>query len=79
MADTKTKIEALSWQRGFTNMAQALALADTMLDQDGREGMQSAFLVISDGELNFEFEKKCFWFHSVDCSVSTQSVGFGGA
>jgi hypothetical protein len=58
MADTKAKIEALTWQKGFTNLAQGFAAADTMLDQDGREGSQSAVLVIWDGKINFEFETK---------------------
>jgi hypothetical protein len=58
MAGVKARIEALTWQKGFTNLAQGFAAADTMLDQDGREDAQSAVLTIWDGRINFEFETK---------------------
>jgi len=44
-----TAIEGLQWQRGFTNMMQALAAADNMF-ADGRDDAQSAVMVISDGK-----------------------------
>lgn len=56
MAALKKAIEATKWQRGFTNMAQAFVLADTMLQQGGRSDAQSGLLVISDGTYSFEFE-----------------------
>jgi len=44
-----TAIEGLQWQRGFTNMMQALTAADNMF-ADGRDDAQSAVMVISDGK-----------------------------
>merc|ERR1719343_2005185 len=44
-----TAIEGLQWQRGFTNMMQALQVADNMF-ADGRDDAQSAVMVISDGK-----------------------------
>lgn len=56
MALVKEKIEALEWQKGFTNMAQAFLLADTLLSAGGRPEAQSAVLVISDGKYSFQFQ-----------------------
>jgi len=56
IADVTTKIKALTWQKGFTNMAQALQLADVMLGQKGRAEAQSAVMVISDGKYSFAFQ-----------------------
>merc|ERR1719343_1574611 len=44
-----TAIAGLQWQRGFTNMMQALQAADNMF-ADGRDDAQSAVMVISDGK-----------------------------
>jgi hypothetical protein len=55
MASVKTAIEGLQWQKGFTNMAQALTLADTMLQQGGRPHAQSAVLLLTDSKPSFEF------------------------
>ncbi|CAK0826481.1 unnamed protein product [Prorocentrum cordatum] len=44
-----TAIEGLQWQRGFTNMMQALKAADNMF-ADGRDDAQSAVMMISDGK-----------------------------
>jgi len=43
-------------KKGFTNMAQAFALAETMYTQGGRRGAQSALLVLTDGKPSFEFQ-----------------------
>mmetsp|Transcript_26061 Transcript_26061/g.82395 ORF Transcript_26061/g.82395 Transcript_26061/m.82395 type:complete len:1002 (-) Transcript_26061:73-3078(-) len=48
-------IGKLEWQRGFTNMAQAFALADTMFNT-GRASAQSAILMLSDGKYSFRFQ-----------------------
>jgi len=58
MADTKTKIHATTWQKGFTNLAQGFALADKMLTEGGREDAQGAVMVLWDGKVNFEFQTK---------------------
>lgn len=55
MEAVSASIEALTWQRGLTNMAQAFTLADTMLAQGGRPEATSAVLVFSDGMYSFEF------------------------
>lgn len=49
-------IESLTWQKGFTNMAQALTLADTMLQQGGRSHAQSAVMVLTDSKPSFQFQ-----------------------
>jgi len=51
-----TKIKETEWQRGFTNMAQAFATADTILSQGGRPEAQSAVMVISDGKFSFKYQ-----------------------
>jgi len=51
----KSKIKAMKFQGGFTNMAQALVLADKMLSS-GRRKAQSAVLVITDGKPSLIFE-----------------------
>jgi len=56
MDAVKQKIQAQTWQKGFTNMAQAFTLADKMLSQGGRQSAQSAVLVLSDGKYSFEQE-----------------------
>merc|ERR550539_124822 len=50
------KIKETKWQRGFTNMAQAFATADTVLSQGGRPDAQSAVMVISDGKFSFKYQ-----------------------
>merc|ERR1719160_2307202 len=56
MGDVKTAIEGLVQKKGFTNMAQAFALAETMYTSAGRKGSQSALLVITDGKPSFQFQ-----------------------
>ena len=43
-------------KKGFANMAQAFALAETMYTAAGRKGAQSALLVITDGKPSFQFQ-----------------------
>ena len=45
-ASVKSAILALTWQKGFTNLAQAFPLADKMLWEGGRAVAQSAVLVL---------------------------------
>jgi len=52
----KTAIENLPYKKGFTNMAQAFALAEVMYTAAGRKGAQSAILVITDGKPSFAFQ-----------------------
>jgi len=51
-----TKIAAMQWQKGFTNLAQAFSMADTMLQQGGRSTAQSGVLVLFDGKYSFKFQ-----------------------
>jgi len=55
-AEVRTKLETATWQKGFTNMAQGLTTADTILSQGGRSDAQSAVLVISDGKYSFKYQ-----------------------
>jgi hypothetical protein len=52
----KGAVEGMVQKKGFTNMAQAFALAETMYTAAGRKGSQSALLVISDGKPSFQFQ-----------------------
>merc|ERR1719262_724055 len=56
VAAVKSAIEPLTWQKGFTNLAQAFALADKMLTEGGRQSAQSAVLVLWDGKPSFQFQ-----------------------
>jgi len=56
MVLVRKKIAAMQWQGGFTNLAQALSLADTMLVEDGRQSAQSAIVVLSDGRFSFKYQ-----------------------
>jgi len=52
----KTSIKALTWQRGFTNMAQAISLTEKMFLANGRAKAQSALIVITDGKPTLIYE-----------------------
>lgn len=56
LADVREKINAETWQKGFTNMAQALLQAKNLLGRGGRPYAQSAVLVISDGKPSFKYQ-----------------------
>jgi len=56
MSTVKSAIEGMVQKKGFTNMAQAFALAESMYTATGRKGAQSAILVITDGKPSFEFQ-----------------------
>jgi len=51
-----TALDGMVMKKGFTNMAQAFALAETMYTTAGRKGAQSALLVITDGQPSFQFQ-----------------------
>jgi len=58
LSSVKSSLEGMVQKKGFTNMAQAFALAETMYTAAGREGAQSALLVITDGKPSFQFQTK---------------------
>jgi len=51
-------IDQMEYHRGFTNMAQALALAEKMfiIGSDRREQVQQSILIVSDGLPSFAFQ-----------------------
>jgi len=55
-ASVRTAMDGMEQKKGFTNMAQAFALAETMYTSSGRKGAQSALLVITDGKPSFQFQ-----------------------
>jgi hypothetical protein len=56
ISTARAAIDGLVVKKGFTNMAQAFALAETMYTTGGRKGAQSAILVITDGKPSFQFQ-----------------------
>merc|ERR1719329_209788 len=54
----KAGLNGLVFKKGFTNMAQAFALAEVMYTAKGRPGAQSAILVITDGKPSFQFQTR---------------------
>jgi len=56
LTQVKTALEGMEQKKGFTNMAQAFALAETMYTSAGRKNAQSALLVITDGKPSFQFQ-----------------------
>lgn len=56
LASVKSSLEGMEQKKGFTNMAQAFALAETMYTSSGRKGAQSALLIITDGKPSFLFQ-----------------------
>jgi len=55
LTKVQTEIKKMKWQGGFTNMAQALVLAENML-KSGRKKAQPAVLVVTDGKPSTVFE-----------------------
>merc|ERR1712032_663658 len=53
MAATKKTIMSLTWQKGFTNLAQVFVLARKMFAKTQRDDAQNALLVITDGLIPF--------------------------
>jgi len=56
MSTVTTQLGTMVHKKGFTNMAQAFALAETMYTSTGRQGAQPAILVITDGKPSFQFQ-----------------------
>merc|ERR1719446_823891 len=55
MDKVKTAVNELPFKKGFTNMAQAFAAAETAFTQGSRRGSQSSVLVVTDGKPSFNF------------------------
>jgi uncharacterized protein YegL len=58
LAAVKKSVDSMVHQEGFTNMAQAFALAEKLITQRGRKEAQGAVLTISDGKPSFLFETR---------------------
>merc|ERR1719265_1919578 len=56
MAALEEVVMNMAFLKGFTNMAQAFAVAETMYTEAGREDAQSAVLTITDGKPSFTFQ-----------------------
>jgi len=56
LVSVTSALEGMVQKKGFTNMAQAFALAETMYTSAGRKGAQSALMVITDGKPSFQFQ-----------------------
>ena len=57
-ASVRSAMDGMEQKKGFTNMAQVFALAETMYTSSGRKGAQSALLVITDGKPSFQFQQQ---------------------
>jgi len=55
MEAVMTAVKGLPFKKGFTNMAQAFASAETAFIQGSRRGSQSAVMVVTDGKPSFNF------------------------
>jgi len=56
MTLVNTAVEGLTWQRGFTNMAQAFSAAEHVFILGSRREASSAVMVITDGKPSFNFQ-----------------------
>jgi len=56
LESVKTALVDMVQKKGFTNMAQAFALAESMYTSAGRQGAQPALMVITDGKPSFQFQ-----------------------
>merc|ERR1719199_1666865 len=56
LTKVKAAIEGMSFQKGFTNMAQAFILAEKQFLLGGRKMAQSAVMTLTDGKPSFIFQ-----------------------
>merc|ERR1719207_361241 len=56
MSAVTTAVEGITWQKGFTNMAQAFTLAEKLFLLGGRKAAQAAVMTITDGKPSFLFQ-----------------------
>jgi uncharacterized protein YegL len=52
------KVQALTWQKGFTNMAQAFTKAKLLFSNTLRSNAENVVLVITDGQPSFKLQTK---------------------
>ena len=56
IASAKAAIEGMEYKKGFTNMAQALTLAERIALLSGCRAVQQAVMMITDGKPSFLFQ-----------------------
>merc|ERR1719343_537493 len=56
MNSVSSAIGSLQWERGFTNMAQALMKANNLLQTNSRKDAQSVVMVLTDGRPSFKLQ-----------------------
>jgi len=56
MTEVATQVSNLAFLKGFTNMAQAFAIAEPMFTEAGRADAMSAVLTITDGRPSFAYQ-----------------------
>jgi uncharacterized protein YegL len=56
MQEAADAIGKLTWQKGFTNMAQAVLKAKSMLDSHGRGQAQDVVMLLTDGRPTFKMQ-----------------------
>jgi len=52
----KASVSGLPFKKGFTNMAQAFAMAEDMFVKDSRSAAQQSVMVVTDGKPSFSFQ-----------------------
>merc|ERR1719223_87772 len=56
MAEVETQVSQLAFLKGFTNMAQAFAIAEPMYTEAGRADALSSIMTITDGKPSFAWQ-----------------------
>jgi len=56
LESVKSVVEGLPFKKGFTNMAQAFAMAEDMFIKGSRRKAQQSVLVVTDGKPSFSFQ-----------------------
>jgi len=56
MEAIKASVSGLPFKKGFTNMAQAFAMAEDMFVKGSRKGAQQSVMVVTDGKPSFSFQ-----------------------
>jgi len=54
-AAVKSTVEGLPFKKGFTNMAQAFAMAEDMFTKGSRKAAQQSLMLVTDGKPSFSF------------------------
>lgn len=58
IAAADAAIGGLTWQKGFTNLAQVFTAAESVFMNGGRKSAQSVLIIVTDGKPSFKFQTK---------------------